>query len=97
MAYHLCDSITTITRTARTNDCPRYRQPLRRQRRCEKDRAELKDQQGRQARISDPILPSMKRRSPIAEDERGAVIAPSENACDGPCLPHPPRRPLESP
>jgi len=41
------------------DDRPRYRQTLCRQRRREKDQAELEDQQDRQARISDPVLPGM--------------------------------------
>jgi hypothetical protein len=48
---------------------------LRRQRRCEKVRPELKDQQGRQALISDPILPRMDRSPPVIDDDRMALIA----------------------
>lgn len=60
MVSHLGDSITTITRAARNqgvSDRSCYRQCLRRQRRRDKHRAEFEDEQGGQARISDPILP----------------------------------------
>jgi hypothetical protein len=55
-------------------DSSRYRQTLCRQWGREKDSAELEDQQDGQARISDPILPSMKRLSPVA-DARVALMA----------------------
>jgi hypothetical protein len=52
--------MTTIITTAKNHcldDRPRYRQVLRRQRRGDKNQAELEDQQNGQTRISEPILP----------------------------------------
>jgi hypothetical protein len=49
------------------NDRPGYQQSFRRQRRREKDQAELKDQQDGQSRISNPILPGVNRLSPVID------------------------------
>src|SRR6516164_3243795 len=61
IAPHFCDSSTTIARTARTSVSATARatgSPFA-QRCREKDRANLQDQQDRQARVSNPILPSI--------------------------------------
>jgi hypothetical protein len=51
------------------DDWPRYGQALRRQRRREKDQAELKNQQDRQTRVSELILPGADPRSLVIDND----------------------------
>jgi hypothetical protein len=74
IAPRLCDSTTTRANTAKCqcfDDGSSDRQSPRGQRRSDKDQAELGDQQNRQARISDPVLPGTNRLSPTSKTAEG--------------------------
>jgi hypothetical protein len=73
-----CESKTTIARTANTSVTPIGRaigNSPRRERRSQNDQAELDDQQGHQARISDPISQVTKRAAALASGDRDALAA----------------------
>jgi hypothetical protein len=57
------------SKNQRISDHSRYRQSLRRQRRCEKHSAEFEYQQDCQSRISEPILPGMDQTSPVIDGD----------------------------
>jgi hypothetical protein len=84
IAPRLCDSTTTRANTANASVSTTGRaigNPLAAQRRSDKDQAELGDQQNRQARISDPVLPGTKRLSPAIKNGRTTLILTDQRLC----------------